>query len=546
MRLKSPYRMTAASAALLLGLAACGGGGTDGGGTDGGDSTSTDGGGDGGTAAASGGEFSTDLTEPTFLAPASNCYESECSAVLQMINDPLVNTNFETGELEFTGLAESIEANEDQTVWTVKLKDGREFHNGEPVDADAFISAWNYSQNPKNAQATAGFMARIEGAGKGAEMSGLKKIDDLTFEVTLSGPFSQFGQQMSYAPAFAPIAQACLKDVKACNEKPIGTGPYQMDGKWRHDQGITVAKWADYQGEAPANADTIDFTMFSTPTAAFRDFQNQGVDVISIAPEVYLQAQAQLGDEIIEEPTASLTYLGFPTTEAPYDNVQLRQALSLAIDRELITDQVLNGLADPSTDIVTPPIPGSRDDACQYCTYDPEQAQTLLEESGVDPESFTLELYFNADSGHEQWTEAAARQIQENLGIDYELKSLEWAQYLEFLDKEEFTGPFRLGWSLDYPSPENYLRPIVGTGGDANYTGYSNEEFDDLLVQGDQAGSLEESFQLYQQAGDIALEEMPIIPMWSGVTAIAASDQVSDVRFDVGEGEIAFGEVVVN
>jgi len=225
--------------------------------------------------------------------------------------------------------------------------------------------------------------------------------------------------------------------------------------------------------------------------------------------------------------------------------VQLRQALSLAIDRELIVQQVLNGLAQPSTDIVTPPVPGSRPDACEFCTHDPERAKELLAESGVDPESFTMELYFNSDAGHEQWTEAAARQIQDTLGIDYQLKSTEWAQYLELLDAEEFTGPFRLGWGQDYPSPENYIRPIVGTGGDSNYTGYSNQQLDDFLVQGDQAETREESFAAYQQADDIALQEMPIIPMWSGVTAIAASDTVADVRYDLVEGDIAFGEITV-
>ncbi len=287
--------------------------------------------------------------------------------------------------------------------------------------------------------------------------------------------------------------------------------------------------------------------MFTSPTAAFRDFQNGGLDVIrTVAPEIYLEAKGQLGDKLQEVETASLTYMGFPTTKKPFDNEKFRQAISLSFDRELIVKQVLNGLASPSTDIVTPPIPGSRDDACDYCTYDPEKAKQLLKESGVDPKSVTLEMYFNSDAGHDAWVEAAARQVQENLGIDYKLKSTEWAQYLELLDAQKFTGPFRLGWSLDYPSPENYLRPIVGTGGDSNYTGYSNPELDDLMVKGDQASTTEESFKYYQQAGDIALEEMPIIPMWSGSRAIASSDQVGDVRYDVGDGELALGEITVN
>ncbi len=101
-------------------------------------------------------------------------------------------------------------------------------------------------------------MARIEGAGEGKEMSGFSVVDERTFEVTLSGPFSQFGQQMSYAPAFAPIAQECLDDLKACNEEPIGTGPYMMDGPWQHDEAITVTRWADYAGDITGNADTVD------------------------------------------------------------------------------------------------------------------------------------------------------------------------------------------------------------------------------------------------------------------------------------------------
>ena len=536
MKVRTPLRATAVAAALVLGLAACGGGDTseEPGGTAGGEPTGQP-----------GGEYVAEVTEPSYLAPTQNCYESECSAILDMINDPLVTTDFESGELIFDGLAESIEANEDQTVWTVTLKSGREFHNGEPVDSAAFERAWSYAADPKNAQATAGFLSRIEGAGEGKTLPGFKVVDETTFEVTLTGPFSQFGQMMSYAPAFSPMAQECLDDLKACNEEPIGTGPYMMDGPWQHDESITVTKWPDYAGDITGAADTVKFQMFTNPTAAYRDFQNGGLDVISLAPEVYLEAKGALGDEIIEEPTATLTYLGFPTTQAPFDNPQVRQAISMSIDRQLIVEQVLNGLAYPSTDIVTPPIPGSRDDACGYCVYDPEQAKELLEQSGVSAEGETIQFYFNADAGHDAWVEAAARQVQENLGFDYKLQSTEWAQYLELLDAQDFTGPFRLGWSLDYPSPENYLRPIVGTGGDSNYTGYSNSEVDDLLTQGDEAATTEESFALYQQAGDVALEDMPIIPMWSGGTAIAFSDQVGDVRYDQGDGEIAFKEITV-
>ena len=363
MPLSRPLRAFAVTATLALGVSACAGGDTS---TNSGAANPT---------GAPGGSYTAVVNEPSYLAPSQNCYESECSKILDLINDPLVTTDFESGELTFDGLAESIEPDEAQTVWTITLKEGREFHNGEPVDAGAFLRAWNYSQDPANAQSTAGFMSRIEGSGEAGEMSGLEKIDDRSFQVTLDGPFSQFGQQMSYQPAFAPIAQACLDDLKTCNELPIGTGPYQMAGEWRHDEGITLEKWADYAGEQMANADTIEFEMFTTPVAAYRDFQNGGVDVLSVSPEIYLEAKAELGERLQEAPTASLTYLGFPTGKKPYDNKLLRQAISLSIDRELIIDRVQNGPGIASTDIVTPPIPGSRGDACEFCEYDPDRAR---------------------------------------------------------------------------------------------------------------------------------------------------------------------------
>lgn len=537
MNLTKPMRVSALAAALALGLTACGGGG--------GSSDEPGAGGESPTGEP-GGTYSANLTEPSYLAPASNCYESECSAVLDMINDPVVSVDFDSGELIFDGLAQSIES-EDLQTWTVTLNEGRTFHNGEPVDSEAFQRSWEYSANPKNAQSTAGFLTRIEGSGA-KTLSGLEIIDEKTFEVTLQAPFSQFGHMMSYSPAFAPMAEECLSDLKACNEEPIGTGPYAMEGAWQHDQGITVAKWADYAGEQPASADTVEFKMYTDGVAAFRDFQNGNLDVMDLAaaPEVYPEAKGQLGDAIIEEPTASLTYLGFPTGQAPFDDKLVRQAVSLSIDRELIIEQVLNGLAYPSTDIVTPPIPGSRDAACEYCTYDPDRAKELLEEAGVDPSETTLQFYFNAGAGHDKWVEAAARQVQENLGFDYKLQSTEWAQYLELLDARKFTGPFRLGWSLDYPSPENYLRPIVGTDGDSNYTGYSNEEVDAKIAEGDQQESIDDALASYQAAGDLALEDMPIIPMWSGSSSVIHSDNIGDVTFDVGEGEIAFKEISVN
>lgn len=535
MRTKTPLRCAAVAASFALLVAACGGG-------------SGGGSGDSGAGAA-GGSFTTDLREPSFLAPAQNCYESECDDVLKVVDDPVVSVDLDSGDLVYDGLAKSI-TSDDNTVWTVKLNSGRTFQNGEPVTADSFINAWNYSANPKNAMATAGFMSHIKGYGKGEELSGLKKINDTTFQVTLSGPFSQFAQEMSYGNAFQPMADACMQDLKACNEKPIGTGPYQMKGPWRHDQGITVTKWDGYKGKQAAMADQIDYKISTDTIASFREFQSGQIDVLGsstgtgLDPTVYDEAKAQYPDKLIEEQSSTLTYMGFPTKTKPFDNAKYRQAVSMAINRQQIIDKVLSGTQTASTDIVVPALPGARDDACQFCTYDPAKAKQLFKEAGGKPGQ-TVDLWFNAGSGHEKWVEAIGNQLKQNLGINFRMQGKEWAQFLQILDAGNFTGPFRLGWGMDYPSPENYVRPIVGTGGDSNYSDYSNPQVDKYLVQGDRANSLQAGIKYYQKADDIALQDLPILPLWSGKTSVLSSDRVSNVTYNIAD-DVPLNEVTVN
>jgi oligopeptide transport system substrate-binding protein len=540
MRTRTPLRCAAVAATFALLVAACGGGGGNGGsGGSGGD-----GGGDAPTgAAAQGGTLTAQLTEPSALAPTQDCYESECSKVLRLLNEPLVNVDLDTGELVYDGMLESVET-EDNRVFTVSIKPNYQFHNGEPVNADAFIRAWNYSADPANEMDTTGFLSKIEGYGEGKQLSGLEKVDDQTFEVTLAQPFQLFPTTMAYGNAFNPIAQECFDNLKKCNESPIGTGPYMMQGVWNHSQGITVTRWPDYQGQMTANPDTVDFQITTDLVAAWRAFQAGQIDVTSIDPTVFQEAQSTIPNQIVQEQTGNFSYLGYPTNTAPWDNKQMRQAISMAFDRQLIIDQVLNGTLEPAQGIVPPAIPGSQENACEYCEYNPDRAKQLFQQAGGQP-GMTVNLWFNAGSGHDGWVEAVGNQLKQNLGVEFQLQAREWAQYLEILDAGDFTGPFRLGWLPDYPAAENYLRPIVGTDGDSNYTEYSSQQLDSMLDQGDAAESPEQAVQSYQQAEDVALEDMPIIPLWVSQSQVAYSTDVSNVSYNILD-EVPLNEVTVN
>jgi ABC-type oligopeptide transport system substrate-binding subunit len=129
--------------------------------------------------------------------------------------------------------------------------------------------------------------------------------------------------------------------------------------------------------------------------------------------------------------------------------------------------------------------------------------------------------------------------------VEYKLQAREWAQYLEILDAGDFTGPFRLGWLPDYPAAENYLRPIVGTGGDSNYSDYSSKEVDSLLAEGDQASSAEAAQQAYTDAENVALEDLPLLPLWVSQAPTAYSQDVDNVNYNIVD-EIVLNEVTVN
>ncbi|MGY2127549.1 peptide ABC transporter substrate-binding protein [Blastococcus sp. SYSU DS0617] len=541
---KRPGALALALAGAML-LSACGGGDDNG-------SGSGSGSGEGG------GSFSLAINNPENPLVPGNTTETEGSQVVKALWTGLVQYA-EDGEVEYTGVAESIES-EDNITWTVTLNDGWTFHDGTPVTAQSFVDAWNYTAYSPNAQGASYFFSNIEGYDAlqaetdddgnivaeptATEMTGLEVQDDTTFTVTLTDPFAQFPVTVGYN-AFFPMSEAFLEDPEnAAQDTPIGNGPFQAEGPFEEGVGITLAKYEDYAGEDEAQADSVDVRVYSEIATSYRDVQGGNLDVVKDIPaDAITTAPSEFGDRFIERPSSSFTYLGMPTYVERYSDPRVRQAISLAIDREAITDAIFNGTFTPADDAIAPVVDGYREGACEYCELDVERANQLLDEAGFD-RSQPIELWFNAGASHDAWVEAVGNQLRENLGVDYTLQgNLEFAQYLPLADDQGFTGPFRLGWAMDYPSPQNYLEPLYSTAAlppsGSNTAFYSNPEFDELVDQGNRAESNEEAIDYYQQADDVLLEDMPILPMFFGVEQIVHSDAVSNVVIDV------FGQIDV-
>ncbi len=538
------------SGALLL--SACGGGD---------DSGSGSGGGGGGEA---GGTYSLYVGEPENPLVPGNTTESEGHQIISSLWTGLVEYAAD-GEVQYTGVAESIES-EDNTTWTVTLKDGWTFHDGTPVTSQSFVDAWNYTAYSPNAQGASYFFSNIAGydelqapvdeatgepTGEPAaqEMSGLQVVDDQTFTVTLATPFAQFPVTVGYN-AFYPLPESFFEDPEAAGTRPVGNGPYQAEDDFVPGTGFTVTRFEDFAGEQPGNADSVEFRVYADLNTGYTDLQGGNLDVLpDMPPDALASAQDELGDRFLEAPSSGFTYLGFPTYDQRYSDPRVRQAFSMAVDRQEISDAIFNGSRTPADAYVAPVVDGYREGACEYCELDVDRANQLLDEAGFD-RSQPIELWFNAGAGHDAWVQAAGNQLRENLGIEYTLRGdLDFAEYLPLLDEQGVTGPFRLAWSMDYPSPQNYLEPLYSTAAlppaGSNATFYQNPEFDELIRQGNSASSNEEAIELYNQAEDLLLEDMPIIPMFFDLEQAAHSENVSNVVIDVF-GDIDVAGVTVN
>ncbi len=526
------------SGALLL--SACGGG------DDGGS-----GGGGGGGEGGGGGTFSAYINEPENPLVPGNTTESEGSKVITALWTGLV-TFADSGDVEYGGVAESIES-EDNTTWTVTLKDGWTFHDGTPVDAESFVRAWNYTANPQNAQDGAGYLARIDGYqalqdGTATEMAGLAVVDDRTFTVRLSAPFTLFPAVVGYQ-TFYPLPDAFFDDPEAFGTRPIGNGPFQADSDYAAGQGMTLTRYDDYVGEDAAQADGMEFIVYADQATAYTDAQDGNVDVVDvIPPDVIESAESEFGDRFIRTEVSQITYLGFPTYDPRFADARVRQAISMAIDREAIGQAIFSGTRTPADAFVGPVVEGYREGACEYCALDVDRANQLLDEAGFD-RSRPVDLWFNAGAGHDAWMEAVGNQLRENIGVDFVLRGdLDFAQYLPLGEEKGWTGPFRYGWSFDYPAAESYLTPLYATAAlppaGSNFSFYSNPEFEELIAQGDRAASEEEAVQAYNAAEDVIAEDMPMAPLFFTELQTVHSERVDNVRLDLFQHPV-WSEVTV-
>ena len=350
---------------------------------------------------------------------------------------------------------------------------------------------------------------------------GMRAIDDHTIQFTLENPTPYFLTLLGFYPLF-PVQQKCVETFGSPQwtdvENIVCNGPFKPEFRRLRDR-TRVVKNEHYWDRDNVKLNSVDFLAVESSTTALNLYLTGEVDWIYDVPASALRtllAENPPRDDINPVPLLNTYFYLLNVTRKPFDDVRVRKALSMAMDREELTGVLLGAGERPTYSLVPPGLPG----------YDPPQgphdnvkeAQRLLAEAGYpDGRGFpTIEILYNTHEGHQAIAQLIRKQWQKNLGIKVRTRNEEWATF-NASQRQLNYDISRRGWIGDYADPNTFLDMFV-TGGENNCTGWGNAEYDKLIaaaaVETDSAKRLD----LLHQAETILMDEMPIIPFYNYVS----------------------------
>jgi oligopeptide transport system substrate-binding protein len=469
-------------------------------------------------------------SNPVSIVPV-NAQESEGIQVTHQVFEGLAKYVMnDKGEMEaLPCIAESWDTTDSQT-WTFHLKKGVMFQApvSREVTAQDFVDCWNYVTDPKNQSYVSYILAPIVGCDDGgyqvdvkAGLTGVKAIDPYTLEVKLRYPFAEFYQTLGHSVASAfPIEYVKQVGAKAFAQKPVGTGPYMVES-WKNNQSITLLKNPAYWDKSIGGPyiDTINMPIILESQTEWLEFQKGSLDYTSVPPGQVAAAEAnpkvKSGEWTAKKwPNLGVAFTGINMTDKLLgQNLELRKALAMSADAQNVINIISEGVNLPATGYVPVGIPGYLADQTPY-PYDPEGAKAIVTGLGTIPD---INYWYNTDAGHQKVGEVLQAGWAK-VGINIKLSNFEWGTFLDKLSKgTQGSGSqlFRMGWSADYPSMDNFLYPLFQTAAARTmYTFYSNKEVDTMLQQARSTADAQQRYNLYAQAEKLILTDMPAIPLY--------------------------------
>ena len=421
-------------------------------------------------------------------------YDWQNWSIIKSIFDGLMDYEPGTSTLA-KDLAEDYTISDDGLTYRFKLRQGVKFHNGREMTADDVKYSLDRVTNPATQSPGAGFFASIEGAaamadGSATSLSGVSVVDPYTIEIKLTRPDATFLHVMAINFSFVVPKEAVDEFGADFGKNPVGTGAFRL-AEWTLGQRLVLERNQDHWKAGVPKLDRITFEIGQEPSVALLRLQNGEVDILGdgIPPAQFLQVKddPQWGPLIVEGGQLHTGYVTMNVNTPPLDNVDVRKAINMAINKQRIV-QIINNRALPANQPLPPSMPGYATDYEGYA-HDPEGAKALLASAGFG-EGFETDLYvYNTDPNPR-----IAQAIQQDLaaiGITANIQSLAQANVIEAGGSG--TAPMiwsgGMAWIADFPDPSNFYGPILSCAGAGeggwNWAKYCNETLDAKGVEAD-------------------------------------------------------------
>ncbi|WP_099159290.1 peptide ABC transporter substrate-binding protein [Virgibacillus ndiopensis] len=532
--------------AMSIFLAACGGDDSETS-NEGGDDTNTaeegnsgEEGDSGETALAADQTFNVNIkTEPPSLHPGK-ASDTTSSAVLDQIFEGLTRIN-QDGEPE-NAMASDIQTSEDLKTYTFTIRDGATWSNGDPVTAQDFEYAWKWVLNPESPDTDYAYqLYPIKNAEKAKagdvplDEVGITAKDDKTLVVELEQPtpyFLQLTAFHTYYPVNKKAVEGNDEWATDVSESYVTNGPFTMES-WAHKDQIVLKKNPDYWDAENVKLETINMFMVEDENTELQMYKNGELDWAgSPTGSIPLAAIPSLKEDgsLNISPKAGIYYYSFNNEVKPFNNVNIRKAFALAINRQGIVDSITKGEQQPAMALVPPSIFEENKEG-YFKDNNVEKAKELLkkgmEEEGID-ELPVIKVTYNTDEGHAAIAQAIQDMWRENLGVEVELNNEEWNVFLDTMGEGNYQVG-RMGWIADFNDAINFLEIFQTVGGN-NYTNWENEEYAELLKKSRTETDPAARREILREAEALFMEEMPLAPIYFYTNLWLNKDYVKNIE----------------
>lgn len=478
-------------------------------------------------------------SEPPSLHPGK-ASDTTSSAVLMQTFEGLTRINQE-GEVE-NAMASKVDVSEDLSTYTFTIRDGATWSNGDPVTAENFAYAWKWVLNPESPDTPYAYQLyaiKNAAAAKAGDVSldevGITVKGEKTLVVELEQPTPYFLQLTAFH-TYYPVNQNVVDGVEDwatdVSENYVTNGPFTLES-WEHKSEIVLKKNPDYWDAETVNFETINMLMIDDENTALQMYKNGELDWIgSPTDSIPLAAIPSLKQEgkLNISPLAGIYYYAFNTKVTPFDNVNIRKAFALSINRKGIVENITRGGQQPAMAFV-PPSMFEENNEGYFKDNDVEKAKEYLQ-AGLDELGLeklpTVKLSYNTSEAHAAIAQAIQDMWKTNLGVDVELNNEEWNVYLDTMTEGNFQVG-RMGWLADFNDAINFIEIFQSVGGN-NYTNWENEEYASLIEQSRTETDPAARREILRQAEKIFMDAMPVAPIYFYTNVWMSKDFVKDVK----------------